>query len=68
MIAEALAAKDEPPPIPVEPPPRVAPLPDPKWQQPEQMGLFDRPAAGPQLSKTSQDTAPRFRLIKGGLS
>lgn len=72
VIAEALAVVDEPPPLPVAPPPPVAPRPPVRWQKPEQMTLFDRPApapeAGPQLSKTSQITAPRFRLIRGGLS
>lgn len=64
MIAEALTAADLPPPIPVAPPPRTAPLPDEPWKQPEQLALFDRPG----VSKTSQDTAPRLRLIRGGLS
>jgi IS1 family transposase len=68
LIAEALAALEAPAPEPVKPPERIAPLPSKPWQKPEQLGLFEAHADGPQLSKTSQDTAPRLRLIKGGLS
>lgn len=68
MIAEALAASEAPAPEPVAPPPRVAPLPEKPWQKPEQMGLFDRPPSGPDLSKTSPNTRAPLRLIRGGLS
>ncbi len=64
MIAEAIAALDEPAPEPVGPPPRVAPLPSEPWKQPQQLGLFDAPHA----QDPSQNTGPRLRLIRGGLS
>jgi IS1 family transposase len=69
MIAEALAVADEPPPVPVAPPPPpVAPPPPVRWQQPEQLGLFDRVANGPAVSKTEPITRGHLRLIRGGLS
>jgi IS1 family transposase len=64
MIAEAMAAEAEPAPTPVEPPPRVAPLPEQPWQKPEQLGLFDRPA----VAKAPVSTRIALRLIRGGLS
>lgn len=72
LIAEALAAGDEPAPPPVAPPPRTVPLPEKPWQKPEQLTLFDRtppaPPEGPTLAKTEEITRPRLRLIRGGLS
>jgi IS1 family transposase len=69
MIAEALAVADEPPPVPMAPPPPpVAPPPPVRWQQPEQLGLFDRVANGPAVSKTEPVTRGHLRLIRGGLS
>ena len=69
MIAEALAVADEPPPVPVAPPPPpVAPPPPVRWQQPEQLGLFDRAANDPTVSKAGEITRGHLRLIRGGLS
>jgi hypothetical protein len=79
VIAEALAVADEPAPPPVAPPPPIVALPEKPWQKPEQLVLFgatpppappvaSAPPASPPLSKTSQITAPRLRLILGGLS